>query len=321
MARGPRDATVFPKGISTRREHQVTVHETRLAGPHTASAGLADWTRRRPLAAYVALAYGLTWIFWIPALAVGGAPGSIAQSVGAFGPAAAAALVIHWTGGSLRNWLGRIGHWRVPVRFYAYALGVPILVFGSMNLTLAVIGEDVHPGRITGALLPYLGTFIVVALVGGGQEEPGWRGYALDRLQARYSPLKATLLLGVIWGLWHLPLYGLGFVGPMMFVVFYTWLYNRTGSVLLCILLHASFTPALSHLILVDDSLTVDLTILGTLVAAAIVLVALTRGRLGFDHRAKNLPPVFPQGAFGAAPMAGGGAGEKLISKPRRRLP
>jgi uncharacterized protein len=299
----------------------MTVHGTRLTGSHGAPATLADWARRRPLASYVVLAYGLTWMLWIPAMAVGGVPGSVALSVGAFGPAAAGALVIHWTGGSLRNWIGRIGHWRVPMRYYAYALGVPVLIFGSMNLTLAVIGQDVHPGRFTAALLPYLGTFIFVALVGGGQEEPGWRGYALDRLQARYSPLKATLLLGVIWGVWHLPLYGLGFVGPMMFVVFYTWLYNRTGSVLVCILLHASFTPALDHLILVDDSLTVDLTILGTLVAAAIVLVALTRGRLGFDHRPENPKPVFPQAAFGAAPMAGGGAGEKLISQPRRRQP
>lgn len=299
----------------------MTVYEAPLTRSHGASAALADGARRRPLAAYVTLAYGLTWIFWIPALAVGGVPGSVAQNVGAFGPAAAAALVIHWTGGSVRNWFTRIVHWRVPLRYYAYALGVPVLVFGSMNLTLALVGEDVHPGRITGALLPYLGTFIFVALVGGGQEEPGWRGYALDRLQARYSPLKATLLLGVIWGVWHLPLYGLGFVGPMMFVVFYTWLYNRTGSVLLCVLLHASFTPALSHLILVDDSLTVDLTILGTLVAAAIVLVALTRGRLGFDHRPTDTPPVFPQAPFGAAPMTGGGAAAKLISKPGRRQP
>jgi hypothetical protein len=107
----------------------------------------------------------------------------------------------------------------------------------------------------------------------------------------------------------------------MLFVVFYTWLYNRTGSVLLCILLHASFTPALDHLIFVDDSATVDLTILGTLVAAAIALVALTRGRLGFDHRPNYPPPVFPQPAFGAAPMTRGETGEKLIAKPGRSQP
>jgi membrane protease YdiL (CAAX protease family) len=250
-----------------------------------APARMAGWARRRPLAAYVAMAYGFSWLIWIPGLAAGGAAGALALSVGAFGPAVAAALVIRWTGGSLRAWLARIVRWRVPARYYAYALGLPALLFGAMNLLLLGLGEDVDPGRLGDALLAYPATLVLVALVGGGQEEPGWRGYALDELQARHSPLAATALLGVIWGAWHLPLYGLGFVGPMMFVVFYTWLYNRTRSVLLCILLHASFTPALDHLLLVEDSMTVDLVIVGTLLAAAAALVTLTRGRLGFDHR------------------------------------
>ena len=125
----------------------------------------------------------------------------------------------------------------------------------------------------------------MIALIGGGQEEPGWRGFALDRLQGRYSPLVATLVLGVIWGVWHLPIYGLGFVGPMMFVFYYTWLWNRTGTLLLCVLLHGSFTAALDNLVLMRDSVTVDLAILGTLVAGAALLVAATRGRLGFDRR------------------------------------
>jgi uncharacterized protein len=126
--------------------------------------------------------------------------------------------------------------------------------------------------------------FVVVngalALLGGGREEPGWRGFALPRLQQRLTPLRATLLLAVLW---HLPIYGIGFVGPMLFAVFYTHLYNRTGSVGLCMLLRGSFTAALDNLILTPDSLTVDLTILAVLLAATLVLVAVTRGRLGWS--------------------------------------
>jgi membrane protease YdiL (CAAX protease family) len=169
-----------------------------------------------------------------------------------------------------------------------------VALFGAMNAVLALLGETVHPDRLGGAVLSWLVAFPVIAAAGGGQEEPGWRGFALDRFQARHSPLVATLLLGLIWGLWHLPLYGLGFVGPMMFVVFYTWLYNRTGSVLLCVLLHGSFTPSLDNLVLVDDSLTVDLVILTTMLVAVAVLVLLTRGRLGFDHR--PTPPAVARG-------------------------
>ena len=65
---------------------------------------------------------------------------------------------------------------------------------------------------------------------------------------------------------------------------YYTWLYNRTGSVLLCVLLHGSFTPAIDNLVLTADSLTVDLVILGTVVAGAAVLVVATRGRLGLPR-------------------------------------
>ena len=174
----------------------------------------------------------------------------------------------------------------MPIRYYLYALGLPALLFAIVNLELALLGQDVELGLLGERLPAYLATFVMVLVIGGGLEEPGWRGFALPRLQEHHTPVKATLILGVVWGIWHLPLYGPAFVGPLLFVFFYTWLYNRTGSVLLCILLHASFTPALDHLVLREDNLGVDLAIVATLVAAAVALVALTKGRLGYDSPA-----------------------------------
>jgi uncharacterized protein len=82
----------------------------------------------------------------------------------------------------------------------------------------------------------------------------------LGELQRRHAPLVATLLLGVGWGAWHVPLYGpIGFLVPLVLAFFYTFLYNITGSVLLCILLHAGLTAAQDHLLLTADSMTVDL--------------------------------------------------------------
>jgi membrane protease YdiL (CAAX protease family) len=222
-------------------------------------------------------------VIWVPGLLAGG--GLPVLAIGAFGPAAAAALVTWWTGGSLREWIQPLGRWRVPARFWAYALGLPALIFVAVNASLAVVGQPVDPDRLGGVLLPYLGTFAVVALVGGGQEEPGWRGFALDRLQARHSPVVATVLLGLVWGGWHLPIYGAAAVGPLMFVFYYTWLWNRTHSLLLCVLLHGSFTAAMENLYLLDDGPAVDLAILGSLLGGVLVLLLLTRGRLGHATR------------------------------------
>ncbi len=83
-------------------------------------------------------------------------------------------------------------------------------------------------------------------------EEPGWRGFALPRLQNRYSPLVASIILGALWGLWHLPLHLMGVyyggaLGAVIRIqeipraILFTWLYNRTrGSLLVMILFHAA---------------------------------------------------------------------------------
>ena len=139
--------------------------------------------------------------------------------------------------------------------YYAYALGLPLLLAVILNLALAALGEQPDMSLVVERIPAYLQTLLLTAVIFGGQEEPGWRGFALPRLQQRHTPLVATLLLGLGWGIWHVPLYGpAGFVVPLVLAFYYTWLYNKTRSVLLCILLHASFTPAQDHLLLTADS-------------------------------------------------------------------
>jgi membrane protease YdiL (CAAX protease family) len=105
--------------------------------------------------------------------------------------------------------------------------------------------------------LAQFGSFLPLLIIGPLSEEIGWRGYALPRLQTRWNPLASSLIIGLVWGLWHLPLFmmigtsqheiGIPFIsfviGMMANSIFYTWLYNNTKmSLWSAILLHWFYT-------------------------------------------------------------------------------
>lgn len=200
--------------------------------------------RRHPLAAYVVLACALTW--WVyPLLSVS----PLLGIPGLFGPAAAAVVVTAVTGGRarVRELLGGVVRWRVRPRWYVYALGVPgALALAAAGLTW--LPTSPQPARL--GRLSVLDLVVFVLVVG---EELGWRGYALPRLLQRRSPLTASVVLGVVWGLWHLPAFlvagtpqhGLPFPAFVLLTIEYsvllTWLcLHAGGSVLIATLCHGS---------------------------------------------------------------------------------
>jgi uncharacterized protein len=255
-----------------------------------------------PIAAFVAIAYATSWGLWGTAWAVRSLTGSailagIPFVTGVLGPAVAAVVVQRQLGEPLGPWLRAIVHWDVAPRYVVYALGLPVAVFAVANVSLALLGEPVEWSLLAGRLVPYVITVVGVMFLFGGPEEPGWRGFLLPRLEARHSPLRATLILGLIWGIWHVPLYGpLGFAVPLLLAFFYTWLYNRTGSVLLAIVLHGGLTGGQDHLILLAEEVhgVTDVAIgIGYLVGVIVVLVA-TRGRLGLPP-GRSAPLAGPQ--------------------------
>ncbi len=154
-----------------------------------------------------------------------------------------------------------------------------------------------------GYLLAYIQTFVLVLILGGPLlEEPGWRGFALPRMQRLMGPLAASVVLGVLWGLWHLPQFlvpswaassgGGGLRGivlftltAIMFTVVMTWVFNNTRtSLLLAILLHASidtFSGTLAG-IFPPAALASALPFLLGFGVLAVVLVLATRGRLAY---------------------------------------
>jgi uncharacterized protein len=259
------------------------------------------WIERHPFGAFVALAYGVSWSLWMVAYAGGG---DVPFLAGVFGPAIAAVVVMRRTGGNLREWARSCVRWRVPLRWWAYALGLPALLFGTVSLSLQALGHPVDWSLALDRAPAYGATWLFVLALGGALEEPGWRGFGLPHLLESHSPLRATLILGLVWGVWHVPVYGpAGFLIPMILAFFYTFLWARTGSVLLAIALHASFTPAQDHLILMprDEAYSTaldapDFVILAVYLVAVAVLLMLTRGRLGVSAQPDPPDPV-PQDA------------------------
>lgn len=290
------------------------VHTPRIASPATARSkpqeGYRDWIARHPVAAFFIGAYAFTWLWWTPSmLGFEGTLVSAAMFVGAFGPAVSAATIIQLTGGSARTWMRGLLRWRVPVRWYAFALGLPILIVSVATAAFVLAGEKIELSLLGGNLAKLVPLLLFVTLLGGGNEEPGWRGFALPRLQTRWTPLRATLLLGSVWALWHVPIlvaaggHGLdpvpfaliilvlfvGIAGGYAFPL--TFLYNKTQSTLLCMLLHGSYNTAIGLLILVpEDALrgatyaTATLAITGTMLAVTTVLLLVTRGQLGLPN-------------------------------------
>src|SRR5215212_8949135 len=275
---------------------------------------------RHPLVFFFIFAFAGTWLFELPYVlseyGVGLLPYSSpvllwTSPVSVFvGPFLAAFIMTGVTEGraGVRRFLRRFVLWRVGFRWYVFAfVGVPVIALLSVVVTPGVLGSFQGLGVL--APLPLLGIFAYALFPGGALgEEPGWRGYALPRLQALHGPLVGSLILGPLWALWHLPLFFtpwnvLTTFNLVVFVlattclaIMYTWVFNNTkGSVLMAILIHATFnwsTVPLGTLfpspILEDYGL---LPILGGFGALAIVLVALTRGRLGYQHYQQEEEP------------------------------
>lgn len=256
-------------------------------------------TGDRSLIRFFALSFLIAWAVWIPVGLL--APEQTALMLpGAWAPTIAA-LLLTWSssgGSGVRELLRALVKWRVGVRYYLFAifvvLGIALLaialdaLLGGTPPALADIaarfGLPPEQAAMVFAILPIV--FVTTIFVGGPiAEELGWRGYAQPRLQARMSVGAAGLVIGLVWGLWHLPLFyffpsAVGEIPLALYVplvsaasVLFAWLYNRTGgSVLLCVLLHAGINFSLG--VVGAGVFSENIRLLGILVVLFIVTAA-----------------------------------------------
>ena len=275
---------------------------------------MKSFIKGNQISIFFVLTFVLSWFPWYA---------GIAPEVMAMGPSIAAFIVVLILGGwrgfvdllrPFGRWRASLGLWGLaifgPGILYLIGLGVHLLM-GGETPPFIMIREELN-------LLPlYLVMVVLMPWNGPVGEEFGWRGYALPKLQHKYGPLIASLVIGTVWGIWHLPDFfaplgvigaltsalGMGFLipytlGTIANTVFMTWLYNKSKASALVagIVWHAAI-DFWAPILLSDSSLAAAregthlptvapnlyLTVLAVQVVVAIILVIATKGKLGFN--------------------------------------
>jgi len=246
---------------------------------------------KKPLILYFILAISITWLFWIPTLIISSINNYFVPSIltfnllitegfadsfhivifiinqlGIYGPLISAFIVLAITRKKegILELLKSMGKVNVKLKWYGAIILLPLVItLASAGISL-LYGTDLtnlfNPGM---APLLVLLMFLNTTLT-SGLEEPGWRGYALPKLQEEYTANKSSIILGLIWAVWHYPfLVYLNFVqlgtGAFLSVlaivgftastvggsILFSWVYNNTKSVFMAILFHGlmNFIP------------------------------------------------------------------------------
>jgi membrane protease YdiL (CAAX protease family) len=236
----------------------------------TAVADLRAFVRRHPAGSYFILTFAISWGGFFLVGGRGFFAGTNWQDDPLFvfavtalliGPPVAGVVLTSLVKGraGFRELAARLLKWRVGIRWYAVALLTAPLAMTVVLLALSLLSPKFLPAPVTtGEFAPLL-LGIGVGLAGGFLEELGWTGFAIPSLRSRRGVLATGLIVGVLWAAWHLP-QGLwtasassGPIPPILFVIvgflssyllpyriLMVWVYDRTGSLLVAILMHAS---------------------------------------------------------------------------------
>ena len=221
---------------------------------------------------FFALALGWSWLFWIPLiflnLVFNTMPGVILYSIGGLGPAFSAIYLVRKIQQKDERhefWRRVIDYKRVPLRWFIASLFIPPFI----AILTVLVSRSFSPEYANWQPLwlvvqnPLMFVLFLVStlLFGPLPEEIGWRGYGLESLQKKYSALQSSLIVGLFWVIWHIPLFltkdsGFAALYPLFSLDFWlwgfslisisiimTWIFNHTGkSTLTAILFHFSMS-------------------------------------------------------------------------------
>jgi uncharacterized protein len=276
----------------------------------------SSFVQKYPLLTFYVLAFGLTWVFMISdALGSHGIlpfrlpiPALILMG---YMPTVAALLVTGWTKGrdGIRALLRKLLIVRVGIGWYLFAIfgfaALAALAVTAYNLSgngpaLPLLSKSAPHLVWWQAILAIVPMFIVIGLING--EELAWRGFALPRFQASYNALTSSVIVGILWTLFHLPLFftatgssqaDMSFVSFLVSTVslsiLYAWMCNNTrGSVFMAYLFHASANTWTTIFSVDHSNHFVDWAVSGLLLLAALIVVVIA-GAVNLSRRSPRI--------------------------------
>jgi len=231
----------------------------------TQKTTLIGWMRRHPVISYFVIAYGLSWAVWIPMALVGARihEGQAWPTLvpGLVGPLAAAFIMSAVVAGptGVRGLVRRMGQWRVASTWYLVALS-PLAFYAVGAVIQGISGRGwpdlAQMGTYSGLPVVALPAMLFLLVLSAYPEETGWRGFAAQDMLKTRSLLWTSVVVGLLWALWHVPSFfvvdsyrqmGLAIVpeftlGIVAGSILLTWLYRASGgSVLLIALWHGCY--------------------------------------------------------------------------------
>lgn len=288
-----------------------------------------NWIKKNPVLSYFIFTFLISWGAILVLIAINGMPATVAEAqaqlpltimtflLGPFISGLVMIGLVHGRAG-YRNLVSRLFKWRVSLGWYAIALLLAPAVFAATHFVLSLLSPVYLPGFMTapdGSALIFLG--IMSGILVGILEEVGWFGFVIPEMRQRHSPLMVGLIVGLIWGAWHIMandiwaiktysgeiptvlyavLSGLSFlIGQLPpFRILMVWAYERTGSLFLMMVMHFSLTAC--SITFAPTAMTGWKVFIYSLAVAAVFWVIAAVVVL-VDRRASNNPP--PRGRLG----------------------
>ncbi len=258
---------------------------------------------------FIVLALGMSGLYWwmLQTFPKGSLPASVELvSKGIlrdFGPALAAIIVSFYAGGISRfkQLMASVVRWRVPLRLYVLAFLGPMLMIGiAISAAILFGGIPAAPGGTLA--LKLIAVFVMMAIIDGPLgEEIGWRGFLLPALWRRIGPISASLIVGVIWYVWHIPLYAVDGKGtPLTFLLscvlyslIFSWFFLKSRqSTFVAIILHncSNYFVYISRILFPQ----MKNTMIGSYVFLALVIVAAIAATLAIRDKTLDQAELQP---------------------------